>query len=142
MDVWSLLGFGSQTREPISRDMKAFREVLKRSRRVVVLSGAGTSAESGVPTFRGEGGYWRRWQAQDLATPRSFRRNPSLVWEFYNYRREVMRTKLPNKAHEAIAQLEEDFEKEGKGRQVTVITQNIDRLHHQAKSKNILELHG
>jgi NAD-dependent deacetylase sirtuin 5 len=122
--------------------MKAFREILKRSQHVVVLSGAGISAESGVPTFRGAGGYWRRWQAQELATPESFSRNPSLVWEFYNYRREVMRTKTPNKAHEAIAALEEGFEKEGKGRKVTIITQNIDRLHHQAKSKNIVELHG
>jgi NAD-dependent deacetylase sirtuin 5 len=138
MDV----GEGGFRSEQISHDMKAFREILKRSQHVVVLSGAGISAESGVPTFRGAGGYWRRWQAQELATPESFSRNPSLVWEFYNYRREVMRTKTPNKAHEAIAALEEGFEKEGKGRKVTIITQNIDRLHHQAKSKNIVELHG
>ena len=122
--------------------MNAFRDILKRSSNIVVLSGAGISAESGVPTFRGAGGLWRRWQAQELATPESFSKNPSLVWEFYNYRRDVMRTKHPNKAHEAISQLERDFEKEGKGRKVTIITQNIDRLHHRANSKCVLELHG
>ncbi|XP_062501792.1 NAD-dependent protein deacylase sirtuin-5, mitochondrial-like isoform X2 [Corticium candelabrum] len=127
--------------ESVSHDMNAFRDILKRSSNIVVLSGAGISAESGVPTFRGAGGLWRRWQAQELATPESFSKNPSLVWEFYNYRRDVMRTKHPNKAHEAISQLERDFEKEGKGRKVTIITQNIDRLHHRANSKCVLELH-
>ena len=65
----------------------------------MVLTGAGVSAESGVPTFRGAGGFWREYAAQDLATPYAFRRDPSLVWEFYHYRREVMREKHPNPAH-------------------------------------------
>lgn len=76
--------------------MKAFREIFSKSKNIVVLSGAGMSAESGVPTFRGAGGYWRTYQAQQLATPESFSANPSLVWEFYSYRREVMRSKYPN----------------------------------------------
>ena len=72
----------------------------------MVLTGAGVSAESGVPTFRGAGGFWREYAAQDLATPYAFRRDPSLVWEFYHYRREVMREKHPNPAHIAIAEAE------------------------------------
>ena len=122
--------------------MKAFREVIKNSRHILVLSGAGISAESGIPTFRGQGGFWRKYQATDLATMDAFERNPSLVWEFYSYRREVAKSKEPNAAHLAIAQLEKRLEEENKGRTVTVVTQNIDRLHHRAGSKNILELHG
>ena len=122
--------------------MKAFREVIKNSRHILVLSGAGISAESGIPTFRGQGGFWRKYQATDLATMDAFERNSSLVWEFYSYRREVAKSKEPNAAHLAIAQLEKRLEEENKGRTVTVVTQNIDRLHHRAGSKNILELHG
>uniref|UniRef100_A0A8D3DTT3 NAD-dependent protein deacylase sirtuin-5, mitochondrial n=1 Tax=Scophthalmus maximus TaxID=52904 RepID=A0A8D3DTT3_SCOMX len=96
-----------------SSDLAAFREIFSKAKRVAVLTGAGVSAESGVPTFRGAGGYWRKWQAQELATPEAFSRNPSRVWEFYHYRREV-----------------------------TVVTQNIDELHRRAGSKNILEIHG
>ncbi|XP_066289096.1 NAD-dependent protein deacylase sirtuin-5, mitochondrial-like isoform X1 [Branchiostoma lanceolatum] len=123
-----------------SSDLAAFREHLAAARNIVVLSGAGISAESGVPTFRGAGGFWRRWQAQDLATPEAFRANPSLVWEFYHYRREVMLTKLPNAGHMAIAECEERLAKQG--RSLVVITQNIDELHKRAGSKNIIELHG
>eukprot|EP00118_Oscarella_pearsei_P013178 m.102278 g.102278 ORF g.102278 m.102278 type:complete len:310 (+) comp37162_c0_seq1:66-995(+) len=142
MDVLAdLLGFPAAA-STVSHDMKAFREVVKKSRHILVLSGAGISAESGIPTFRGEGGYWRKYQATDLATMDAFTRNPSLVWEFYSYRREVARSKEPNKAHYAIAQLEERFRQENEGRTVTVITQNIDRLHNLAGSKNVLELHG
>ncbi|EDV25963.1 uncharacterized protein TRIADDRAFT_24253, partial [Trichoplax adhaerens] len=104
------------------------------------ISGAGISAESGIPTFRGEGGYWRIYQATDLATPSAFTANPSLIWEFYSYRREFARTKEPNKGHYAVAELEKRFALENKS--VIVITQNIDRLHHKAGSKNVLELHG
>lgn len=77
---------------------------------------------------------------QELATPEAFSRNPSRVWEFYHYRREVMLTKKPNPAHLAIAECEERLRKQG--RKVTVITQNIDELHRRAGSKNILEIHG
>uniref|UniRef100_A0A672YYR6 NAD-dependent protein deacylase sirtuin-5, mitochondrial n=1 Tax=Sphaeramia orbicularis TaxID=375764 RepID=A0A672YYR6_9TELE len=123
-----------------SSDLAAFREIFSKSKNIAILTGAGVSAESGVPTFRGAGGYWRKWQAQDLATPEAFARNPSRVWEFYHYRREVMLTKNPNPAHLAIAECEERLSKQG--RQVTVITQNIDELHRRAGSKNILEIHG
>ncbi|ROT81762.1 sirtuin-5 [Penaeus vannamei] len=99
-----------------SSDMAKFREYFAKAKHVVVLTGAGVSAESGVPTFRGAGGFWRTWQAQDLASPHAFRANPSLVWEFYHYRREVMNTKEPNP--------------------------NIDELHRRAGSTEILELHG
>jgi len=79
-----------------SSSMNSFREVFKKAKHIVILTGAGVSAESGVPTFRGAGGFWRTYQAQNLATPEAFNRNPSLVWEFYHYRREVMITKFPN----------------------------------------------
>jgi len=123
-----------------SSDMAAFREKFKHSKHMVVLTGAGVSAESGVPTFRGAGGYWRKWQAQSLATPEAFAANPSLVWEFYHYRREVMGSKHPNLAHDAISECEKRWKAEG--RRVVVITQNIDGLHKRAGSENILELHG
>lgn len=121
-------------------DMKGFRELIKKCSKVVVLTGAGVSAESGVPTFRGAGGYWRKYQAQRLATPEAFRSDPSLVWEFYHYRREVVFTKEPNKAHIAIADFEKKLDSQGK--LLTVITQNIDGLHQRAGSNKVIELHG
>lgn len=121
-------------------DMAEFRKIVKNSKHVVVVTGAGVSAESGVPTFRGEGGLWRTYKAQNLATPQAFNRNPSLVWEFYHYRREVVRSKKPNNAHISIANFEAELEKQG--RRLVVITQNIDELHKAAGSKNIIELHG
>jgi len=81
-----------------SGDMDAFRKVISQARRVVILTGAGVSAESGVPTFRGAGGLWRTFNAVDLATPMAFKNNPSLVWEFYHHRRENMSSKSPNDA--------------------------------------------
>jgi len=123
-----------------SNDMKTFREVFSKAKSIVVLSGAGVSAESGVPTFRGTGGLWRTFQAQQLATPEAFAHNPSLVWEFYHHRREVMLSKCPNPAHEAIAGMEKRLKSQG--RSVVVITQNIDELHKRAGSEYILELHG
>merc|ERR1712154_441979 len=123
-----------------SSDLAKFRRLLEKSQHLVILTGAGVSAESGVPTFRGAGGFWRRYRAQELATPEAFQMNPSLVWEFYHYRREVMLHKHPNPAHEAIAEIEKRFSEEGK--KVVVITQNIDELRRRAGSENILELHG
>ncbi|XP_062279678.1 NAD-dependent protein deacylase sirtuin-5, mitochondrial-like isoform X1 [Scomber scombrus] len=123
-----------------SSDLAAFRKIFAQAQNIAIITGAGVSAESGVPTFRGAGGYWRKWQAQELATPMAFARNPSRVWEFYHYRREVMLTKNPNPAHLAIAECEERLTKQG--RNVTVVTQNIDELHRRAGSKNMLEIHG
>ena len=85
-----------------SSDMAAFRAAFAKARHVVALTGAGISAESGVPTFRGSGGLWRKYRAQDLATPSAFQTTPSLVWEFYSYRRELVLTKQPNAAHYAL----------------------------------------
>lgn len=79
-----------------SSNMSAFRDIFKNAKNIVVLTGAGVSAESGIPTFRGPGGYWRKFQATNLATPQAFRTNPSLVWEFYHHRREVALSKEPN----------------------------------------------
>ncbi|XP_063307779.1 NAD-dependent protein deacylase sirtuin-5, mitochondrial [Pelobates fuscus] len=123
-----------------SSNLADFREVFSKAKHIAVITGAGVSAESGVPTFRGAGGYWRKWQAQHLATPEAFARNPSRVWEFYHYRREVMLSKNPNPAHIAIAECEARLSKQG--RKVVVITQNIDELHRKAGTRNLYEIHG
>jgi len=122
------------------KEMKKFHSAIADAKYVAVLTGAGVSAESGVPTFRGAGGYWRKWQAQDLATPQAFSKNPSLIWEFYHYRRETVSKCKPNRAHLALAAFEKRMEKEKK--KFILLTQNIDRLHHAAGSKNIVEIHG
>jgi NAD-dependent deacetylase len=111
----------------------------ERPRRIVVFTGAGISAESGIPTFRGSGGLWKSFQAEDLATPDAFARDPELVWEWYEWRRGLIRTAQPNAAHTAIARLER--EAAGRG-EVMVVTQNVDGLHALAGSRNLIELHG
>ncbi|KAF8072976.1 sirt5 [Scenedesmus sp. PABB004] len=116
------------------------RALLSAARSVVVLTGAGVSAESGIPTFRGEGGWWRKYDATTLATPQAFARDPSSVWEFYHYRREVTARCAPNPAHVALAAFERRAAAEG--RRFTLVTQNIDRLHHDAGSRAVIELHG
>lgn len=104
--------------------------------RVCCMTGAGVSAESGVPTFRGQGGFWQGRRAEDLATPQAFERDPRGVWNFYNHRREALRDIRPNPAHFALAELEALFD------DWTLITQNVDGLHRLAGSRNIVELHG
>jgi len=123
-----------------SSSLPDFQRLYENAAKIVVLTGAGVSAESGVPTFRGAGGLWRRWNAQDLATPEAFNRDPSLVWEFYHYRRELMASTSPNAAHDAIARAER--EAKAKGKSFAVVTQNIDGLHARAGSEEIVELHG
>lgn len=123
-----------------SSDFASFREAFQKAKHIVALTGAGISAESGVPTFRGDGGLWRRYQAQNLATPQAFLSNPSLVWEFYSYRRSLVLSKRPNPAHMILAEVEQQLAHEG--RRLVVITQNIDELHKAAGTKNLLELHG
>ncbi|XP_030631434.1 NAD-dependent protein deacylase sirtuin-5, mitochondrial [Chanos chanos] len=123
-----------------SSDMADFREVFSKAKRVAIITGAGVSAESGLPTFRGAGGIWRKWKTQDLATPEAFSRNPSSVWEFYHHWREMTLAAKPNTAHRAIAECEARLSKQG--RSVVVITQTIDGLHHSAGSRHILEIHG
>ena len=104
-------------------------------KKIVVFTGAGMSAESGINTFRDSGGLWEQHKIEDVATPEAFRRDPDLVLNFYNQRRQQVLAASPNKAHIAIAQLEQKFE-------VHVITQNIDDLHERAGSTNVLHLHG
>ncbi|MFC2169634.1 NAD-dependent deacylase [Acidobacteriota bacterium] len=111
-------------------------EILSKTNRVAALTGAGISAESGIPTFRGEEGLWRTYRAEELATPEAFSRNPKLVWEWYNWRRGIISQKKPNAGHNVLAQWENVFDS------FVLITQNIDGLHQSAGSKNILELHG
>jgi NAD-dependent deacetylase len=107
------------------------------SKYVVVLTGAGISAESGVPTFRdAQTGFWENYKPEDLATPQAFRRNPKLVWEWYAMRREMVKKVQPNAGHFALADIEKCVS------QFMLITQNVDNLHFRAGSRNIIELHG
>lgn len=112
------------------------QERLAKAGRVAVLTGAGVSAESGVPTFRGAGGLWRKYRAEDLATPEAFHRNPKLVWEWYDSRRQLIARCQPNAAHRAIALLERRVP------EFLLITQNVDGLHRLAGSVRLVELHG
>jgi NAD-dependent deacetylase len=109
---------------------------------LVVLTGAGVSAESGVPTFRGEGGLWRTYRPEELATPQAFRRDPELVWQWYNWRREVIGACQPNAAHTTLAEIELAADAHWMGQEYALITQNVDGLHRLAGSRNVLELHG
>lgn len=111
------------------------RERLQSARRVTVLTGAGVSAASGVPTFRGAGGLWRNYHAQQLATPEAFARDPQLVWEWYAWRRHVIAECSPNPAHTAIARWSQ---RPG----FTLITQNVDGLHERAGTSNVVRYHG
>jgi NAD-dependent deacetylase len=109
---------------------------LAQAENVLVLTGAGISAESGVPTFRGPGGLWREFRPEDLATPQAFERDPRLVWEWYQWRREAIAPLQPNAAHHAVARLEE------RAREFLLATQNVDGLHARAGSRRMVELHG
>jgi NAD-dependent deacetylase len=121
---------------PREEQIRLVKERLRQAQKVVVLTGAGISAESGVPTFRGADGIWQHYRATDLATPEAFARDPELVWAFYNWRRELISRVEENRAHRALVALEQtvpDF---------TLVTQNVDGLHHRAGSKNVIEVHG
>src|SRR6267143_6115058 len=112
------------------------RTHLASARNVTVLTGAGISADSGVPTFRGADGLWRTYRAEDLATPEAFARDPRLIWEWYNWRRELIATKSPNAAHYALVDFECRVE------HFWLITQNVDGLHPAAGSEKLSEIHG
>ncbi len=112
------------------------RELLRKTERVTVLTGAGISAESGVPTFRGVDGLWRNYSVTELATPEAFERDPGLVWEFYNWRRNLISALTFNPGHKALVDLEAET------LHFTLITQNVDGLHIKAGSRNVLEIHG
>ena len=112
------------------------RALLAGAQRVAVLTGAGVSAESGVPTFRGPGGLWENHRAEDLATPQAFARDPALVWRWYHWRRELIGRCQPNPAHLALAGLQQRVPDS------CLITQNVDGLHGRAGSLGALEIHG
>jgi NAD-dependent deacetylase len=112
-------------------------ELVRAAKRLAVLTGAGISAESGVPTFRGAGGLWEGHRVEEVACPEAFARDPLLVWRFYNLRRKALRTIEPNDGHRALAALEARL-----GSGFTLITQNIDGLHARAGNRNVLEVHG
>lgn len=109
---------------------------LRGVRSLLVITGAGVSAESGISTFRGAGGFWEKFRAEELASPEGFRRDPELVWRWYHERRQALLENQPNPGHFALAELETlipDF---------TLVTQNVDGYHRQAGSRNIVEIHG
>lgn len=112
------------------------RSLIFNARSVTVLTGAGISAESGVPTFRGAAGLWKQFRPEDLATPEAFARDPRFVWDWYAWRREILSRVTPNTGHLALATLEERVP------EFTLVTQNVDGLHQLAGSKRVLEVHG
>ncbi len=111
-------------------------QAIREAERIVVFTGAGISAESGVPTFRGKDGLWKQYRPEELATPQAFARDPKLVWEWYNWRRELIAPLEPNDGHRFVAALEKICP------DLVVVTQNIDGLHKKAGSTRIEEVHG
>lgn len=122
--------------EPDPAAMDQVRAWLAAARRLLVTTGAGISAESGIPTFRGPGGLWRRFRAEDLATPEAFRHDPKLVWEWYDWRRGLIAQATPNAGHLALVEMEQRQD------HFHLITQNVDGLHQRAGSQRVIELHG
>ncbi|WP_341712507.1 NAD-dependent deacylase [Erythrobacter sp.] len=106
-------------------------------RNIVILTGAGVSAESGIDTFRDAGGLWEKHRVEDVATPEGFARNPDMVLGFYDMRRAAIQTKQPNAAHEALARLDELW-----GGELLIVTQNVDDLHERAGARRVLHMHG
>jgi NAD-dependent deacetylase len=116
--------------------IRAVAARLTASARITVLTGAGVSAASGVPTFRGAGGLWRQFRAEDLATPEAFARDPGVVWEWYRWRRGLIAACAPKPAHEVLARWSRRFPS------FTLATQNVDGLHEAAGTEHLLRLHG
>jgi NAD-dependent deacetylase len=118
-------------------DIQRAADLLKQAARIVVLTGAGVSQESGVPTFRDAlTGLWEKYDPQQLATPQAFRQTPKLVWDWYEFRRGLVRNAAPNPGHFAIAQLQQ------RSLDLKIITQNVDDLHEQAGAHDVMHLHG
>ncbi len=127
---------GSSPPEIVAESIVELRQALEEALKIAVLTGAGISRESGIPTFRGTDGLWRNYSPEQLATPEAFARDPRLVWEWYDWRRSVIQKAQPNAGHLALAKLEQ------RKYAFTLITQNVDGLHDRAGSKNVLKLHG
>jgi NAD-dependent deacetylase len=123
--------------EDLDAALERAAALLRRAERVAALTGAGISAESGLATFRGAGGLWEGHRVEDVATPQAFRRDPRLVWRFYNQRRAALHTVQPNPGHHALVQMQHRWED-----RFTLITQNVDGLHRVAGCDDLLELHG
>jgi NAD-dependent deacetylase len=127
----------------VEATIQELREALHAAKRAAAMTGAGISAESGVPTFRGPGGLWRNYSPERLAAPEAFAENPRLVWGWYDWRRQIIRKAEPNPGHRALAELERrktDGFREPRG--FTLVTQNVDGLHDRAGSQNLAKLHG
>jgi len=120
----------------MSSNIEYARSVIARARSIAVLTGAGVSAESGVPTFRSNGGFWRSKRFEDLATPQGFARDPTFVWQWYEERRRGLANTEPNAGHYALVEMER------RASSFTLITQNVDGLHDLAGSGNMIKLHG
>jgi NAD-dependent deacetylase len=120
----------------LNRQLDELVKLLKTGPRIAVLTGAGISAESGIPTFRDKDGLWKQFRAEELATPQAFSRNPKLVWEWYDWRRGIIGAKEPHDGHRVLARWERHFP------YFVLITQNVDGFHRRAGSQNVLELHG
>ena len=116
--------------------IEALARRLASARRVAVLTGAGVSAASGIPTFRGAGGLWKEFRPEELATPEAFARDPKTVWEWYAWRRELVARAKPNRAHEVLASWSRRFPR------FTLVTQNVDGLHERAGTENVVRFHG
>lgn len=116
--------------------LEVVRKTLKQAEQILVITGAGISAESGIPTFRSEGGWWRSHNPEELATYKAFIDNPRKIWEWYDYRRQILAAAKPNTAHETLALWERS------GKKVEIITQNVDDLHERAGSSNVIHIHG
>jgi NAD-dependent deacetylase len=119
----------------VEQPLQTLAARIRSARRITIMTGAGVSAASGVPTFRGAGGLWRTYRAEDLATPEAFANAPALVWEWYAWRREKVASCKPNPAHEVLARWSH---RDG----VQVITQNVDDLHVRAGTRDLVRLHG
>lgn len=119
----------------MEKDLQKAAQLLKQAHVSVALTGAGMSAESGIPTFRGKEGLWKNFSAQELANPQAFARDPQLVWQWYNWRKDIILQKQPHAGHYALAQMQELLP-------LYLITQNVDNLHNVAGSQNLVELHG
>lgn len=120
----------------IPTQAQALTDMLTTAQSVVVITGAGVSAESGISTFRGAGGYWEKYRAEDLASPTGFAKDPELVWRWYNQRREALLNSHPNPGHLALVELEQIFP------DFLLVTQNVDGLHRLAGSQKMIEIHG
>lgn len=120
----------------MSADLERAAQALHMANNILAITGAGISAESGIPTFRGGGGFWRLHDPEKLATRRAFDRDPTTVWQWYDYRRQLIARAQPNRAHRALAAMEK------LGKRVLIITQNVDDLHERAGSRRVAHIHG